>query len=58
MRALVVNEARPREDRPRGERRGGFGGGPAVKDAAVSAEAPAVKDAAASAVPARRISKS
>ena len=27
-RALVVNEARPREDRPRGERRGGFGGGP------------------------------
>ncbi len=27
-RALVVNEARPREERPRGERRGGFGGGP------------------------------
>ena len=26
-RALVVNEARPREDRPRGERRS-FGGGP------------------------------
>jgi RNA-binding proteins (RRM domain) len=25
-RALVVNEARPREDKPRGERRGGFGG--------------------------------
>ena len=25
-RALVVNEARPREDRPRGERRGGFNG--------------------------------